>query len=185
MAKDGTVRVREESTRGGGSVQEILDDMEGAALINFSVEYAMYVEFETAYSSPPPFQPIRDWVDRKWPDLSSGIKEEGGGTKDGVARLIQFSIAENGIKGVHFGGRALNKGKRNAPRVLDAFAGSEDTEANQKALAEIGNKMFEEANRIIAQEATDTGNLLQSGSIEFFESADELPEPEGGGEIQP
>lgn len=181
----GEVRVREESTKGGGSVAEILDDMTGAALINYSTEYAMYVEFPTSYTSPPPYQPIRDWVDRKWNDLSQGLKAEGGGTRDGVARLVQFAIAKNGIRGVHFGGRALNRGKQNAPRVLASYGGSGDTEANNKALAEIANGMFDMSQRIISQEATDTGNLLQSGSIEWFEDADDLPEPEGGGSFSP
>lgn len=177
----GEVRVREESTRGGGSIEEILDDMEGGALINYSTEYAMYVEWPTTYSSPPPFQPIRDWVGRKWNDLSEGLKAEGGGTKDGVARLVQFSIQENGIRGVHFGGRSLNRGKANAPKVLAQFEGSGDPKANEKALAEVANGMFEMSQRIIAQEASDTGNLLESGSIEWFDDADDMPEPEPGG----
>lgn len=185
MAKKGTVRVREESTQGGGSIEQILDDMEGGALINYSTEYAMYVEFPTAYSSPPPFGKIRDWVDRKWPDLSQGLKKEGGGTKDGVAKVVQWSIYENGIRGVHFGGRSLNRGKQNAPTVLASYAGSEDPEANQKALAEVANGMFEMSQRIISQEASDTGNLLQSGSIEWFDDAEDMPDPEGGGSFSP
>lgn len=177
----GKVRVREESTKGGGSIQAILDDMSGGALINYSTEYAMYVEFPTSYSSPPPYDKIRDWVDRKWPDLSQGLKAEGGGTKDGVAKLVQWSIYHNGTRGVHFGGRSLNRGKQNAPTVLASYAGSGDTDANQQALAEVANGMFKMSQRIISQEATDTGNLLESGSIEWFEDADAMPEPEGGG----
>lgn len=184
MAKDGTVRVRTEGSRGGASTEEILEDMEGAAMINYSTNYAVYVEFPTSYtSSPPPFQPIYEWVQRKWGDLDAGLKEEGG-DQEGVARLVQWSIFKNGTDGVYFAHRALEKGESKAPSVLAQFEGSGDPKANEKALAEIANGMFRESQRIVREEATDTGNLLQSGSIEWFESADDLPEKdpaEGGG----
>lgn len=180
MPGGGTVEVREEGDKGALSTEAILDDMEGAALINYSVEYAQYVEFPTAYSgSPPPFEPIFDWVDRKWNDLGSGIKTDDDGeemTKEEVARRVQFGIAKNGTDGVYFGSRAVEKGEANAPSVLASFEGSGDPEANQKALAEVANGIFRESQRIIREEAVDTGNLLQSGSIEWFESADDLPE---------
>ncbi|AGM11208.1 hypothetical protein M197_gp43 [Haloarcula hispanica tailed virus 2] len=197
MAGDGTVRVRTEGSRGAVSTEEILDDMEGAAMINYSTNYAVYVEFPTSYtSSPPPFQPIYDWVDRKWGDLDAGLKSSvipKGSSADAmsteeqqrrVAAKIQWAIFHNGTDGVYFAHRALEKGESKAPSVLAQFEGSGDPKANEKALAEIVNGMFRESQRIVREEATDTGNLLQSGSIEWFESADDLPEKdpaEGGG----
>jgi hypothetical protein len=180
MPRDGTVRVRTEGSRGAVSTETILADMEGAALINYSVEYAVYVEFPTAYSSsPPPFQPIYEWVQRKWADLSTGIKTDDDGnelSKEDVAKRIQWSIFKNGTDGVYFATRALEQGEEKAPAVLDSFEGSGDPRANEKALAEIANEMFRYSQRIVRDEATDTGNLLQSGSIEWFDSADDLPD---------
>jgi len=181
MPQKGTVRTR----TGAFEAEELLEDMEGAAMINYSVNYAQYVEFPTSYAgSPPPLQPLLDWVDRKWGDLDAGLKEAGDNTVEGVARLVQWSIYENGTDGVYFGNRALEKGKDKAPSVVSSYAGSEDPEANQKILAEVVNGMFRESQRIIRDEASDRGTLLQSGSIEWFDSAEDLPprEPSGGGE---
>jgi len=174
----GEVEVRVGSGEDAREASEIIAEAEGAVQINYSTSYATYVEFDTAYSSPPPFQPIYDWVDRKWGDLDSGLKEEGG-DKEGVARIIQFAIAKNGIDGVHFGARALNKMESKASAVASQVEGSgmSGAEVRETVLGEIGNIGFAESQRIISDEATDTGNLLQSGSIEWFDDPEDL---EGG-----
>lgn len=175
----GEVEVRTEGDQGALSTQALLDGMEGAVLINYSVEYAMYVEFPTSYSSGPPFGVIRAWVDRKWNDLSSGIKTDDDGeprSKDSVAWMIRNAINENGQRGVHFGGRSFNRMERNAPTIMARYAGSGDPDAPKKALVELANGGFAMSQRIISQEATDTGNLLQSGSIGFFEDPSSAPD---------
>jgi len=175
----GEVEVRTEGSEGGLSTKDIIDGMEGAVLINYSVEYAMYVEFPTSYSSGPPYSVIREWVDRKWNDLSEGIKTDEDGepmSKDAVAWKVRNAINENGQRGVHFGGRSLNRMERNAPAVMAQYAGTGDPDAPQKALVELANGGFAMSQRIISQEATDTGNLLQSGSIAFFEDPDSAPD---------
>jgi hypothetical protein len=175
----GEVEVREEGTEGGLSTDTLLDGMEGAVQINYGVEYAMYVEFPTSYTTGPPYSVIREWVDRKWNDLSGGIKTDADGepqSKDTVAWKIRNAINENGQRGVHFGGRSLNRMERNADAVMAQYAGSGDPEAPQKALAALANGGFAMSQRIISQEATDTGSLLQSGSIAFFEDPAAAPD---------
>ena len=175
----GEVEVRLESEEGGRSTEAVLSGMEGSVLINYSVEYAQYVEFPTTYTTGPPYSVIREWVERKWNDLSTGVKTDDDGnemTKDAVAWRIRNAINENGQRGVHFGGRSLNRMERNASAVMGQYEGSGDPDAGKKALTELANGGFAMSQRIIAQEATDTGNLLQSGSIAFFEEPGEAPD---------
>jgi hypothetical protein len=49
------------------------------------------------------------------------------------------------------------------------------TEVKETVLGEIGNLGFAESQRIISDEATDTGNLLQSGSIEWYDDPEDIP----------
>lgn len=173
----GEVDVRVGSGEDGRQAEQIIADAEGGVLINYSTEYATYVEFDTAYSSGPPLEPILKWVDRKWPDLSSGLKDAGDGNKERVAWIVRNAINENGIEGVHFGARALNKMESRASAVAGKVEGTgmSGSEVQETVLGEIGNLGFAESQKIISEEASDTGNLLQSGSIEWYDDPEDIP----------
>lgn len=158
--------------------------MTAAVRIAYTVEYAVYVEFPTSYSgTQPPFQPIFEWVQRKWADLGGGIKDAGlsDGIQPGseqhqkaVAWVVVKAIAKNGTEGVFFGKRSVAKGRQKAGAIARQYQRSDDPDAGRKIIEDIGDLMFEESQRIVSQEATDTGNLLQSGQIEFFTDPDEV-----------
>jgi hypothetical protein len=173
----GEVDVRVGSGEDGRRAEEIIAEAEGGVLINYSTSYATYVEFDTAYTSGPPLAPILKWVERKWPDLDAGLKEAGNGSKTQVASIVRNAINENGIDGIHFGARALNKMESKAPAIASQVEGSgmSGAEVKQTILGEVGNLGFAESQRIISEEATDTGNLLQSGSIEWYDDPEDIP----------
>jgi hypothetical protein len=177
----GEVTTRVGSGEDAREASEVIAAAEGAAVINYSTSYATYVEFDTAYSAPPPFEPIHDWVQRKWPDLDSGLKAAGDGETERVAHIIRYAIAENGIDGVFFGNRALTKMESRAPSVAATVADSDmgGAEAREALLGELANVGFAESQRIISEEATDTGNLLQSGSIEWYDDPEDVPDGDG------
>jgi hypothetical protein len=91
------------------------------------------------------------------------------------------AIAENGTEGVYFGRRGLDAAKQAAPSIAQQFEGSNDPQAGEKIVAEVANTGFNKGQAIISQEATDTGNLLQSGSIEVYDSPSDLPSGAGRG----
>jgi hypothetical protein len=179
----GTVQVQERDVR----IEETIDQMESAALINYTAEYAQYVEFETAYDFEAngwPFPPLRDWVDRKWPDLSSGLKTDAQGNDlsvEAVTWKVLHILNEHGSDGVHFGQRGLDAAKQAAPAIEAQFEGSGDPKAGEKIVAEVAEVGFNKGQAVISQEATDTGTLLQSGSIELVDSPADLPAPARGG----
>lgn len=181
----GEVRVEE----GEMNISEQIRQMEGAAVVTYTAEYAPHVEFPTSYAgSQPPFQPLYEWVQRKWPDLSGGLKDAGLPAPNqeqqqrNVAWVVVKSIAANGTDGVYFGRRGLDAAKQAAPSIAQQYEGSNDPQAAEKIVAEVGEVGFNKGQAIISQEATDTGNLLQSGSIELVDDPSSLPDYPGGGQ---
>lgn len=180
----GTVRVKERDV----NVEETIRETEAAALVNYSAAYAQYVEFPTSYTGPkPPLQPLQDWVSRKWSDLSQALKTGEQGqplTERQVAFKVQAIIYQNGTDGVYFGRRGLDAAKQAAPTIAAQYEGSGQPRAGEKIVAEVANTGFNKSQAIISDEATDTGNLLQSGSIELYDSPEDLPggAGRGGGE---
>lgn len=175
----GTVRVQERDV----NVEEVIQETEAAALINYTAAYAQYVEFPTSYTGPkPPLDPLLDWVERKWNDLSQALKTGAGNqplTKRQVAFKVQNIIYRNGTEGVYFGRRGLDTAKQAASTIAAQYEGSGRPEAGKKIVAEVANTGFNKSQAVISDEATDTGNLLQSGSIEMYDSPDELPSGAG------
>lgn len=181
----GEVRVEE----GEMNISQQIQEMEAAGVVTYTAEYAKYVEFPTSYSgTQPPFQPLYEWVQRKWPDLSDGLKDAGlpapnqEAQERNVAWVVVKAIAENGTEGVYFGRRGLDAAKQAAPSIAQQYEGSSDPQAPEKIVAEVAEVGFNKGQAIISQEATDTGNLLQSGSIELVDDPSTLPDPPGGGQ---
>lgn len=162
------------------ALREVLETLSGAAVITYGVDYAPFVEFETAYAgTAPPFKAIRGWVGRKWADLDSGMKDAAFEShmttdqwKDAVAWLVVNAIAKHGTRGVHFGGRSVAKMRANAEAFAKAYEGSSDPQAPRKLLEDIAHFGFEHSQDIIAREASDTGDLLQSGLVYITEEPD-------------
>lgn len=161
-------------------VSEMIKQMEAGALVSYTASYAKYVEFPTSYAgTQPPFDPIFEWVDRKWPDLSDGLTTDSQGaplTRRQVAWKVVNIIAEHGTEGVYFGRRGLDTAKQAAPSIAGQYEGSNDPQAPEKIVAEVAETGFNKSQAIISQEATDTGNLLQSGQVELVDDIGELPE---------
>jgi len=173
-----------------GLMEEVVDNLEAYGRVFYTADHAPYVNFDTAWTgSNPPFDPLREWVGRKWNDLDSGLKnavlvdEDGNDTgiesgssqhKDAVAWLVVFAIAANGIEGVHFGERAFQKGRVAAPKLAAKWEGSDESEAARFIIEDLTDLMFTESQDIISEEAHDRGTLLQSGQVavqdEPFES---------------
>ena len=150
-------------------------DYEGK--IEYDVPYAVYVEFPTAYTdgAQPPFDPIHEWVQRNWPDLSSGLKEavaRDGQSKDehmeAVAWMVVKGIEDSGTEGVFFAQRALERGAAEAGNVIHQYEGSDDPEVTRYIAEDMANFMLEESKKIIEREATDTEALLNSASVEVY-----------------
>lgn len=176
----GEVRVKEREV----NISEMFQQMQAGAIVTYTAEYAQYVEFPTAYSgTQPPFDPIHKWVQRKWGDLDEGLKTSDQGaplTQRQVAWKVVHILKEHGTEGVYFGKRGLNAAKASAGTIAQQYQGSGDPEAPRKIVAEVAKVGFNKGQAIISQEATDTGNLLQSGSVELVEDPSEIPTGGGG-----
>lgn len=177
----GEVTVQE----GDVNLSRLLQETEAAALINYTASYAKYVEFPTSYTgTQPPFQPIFEWVDRKWPTLDAGLKQSASGaplTKRQVAWKVVKIIAANGTDGVYFGRKGLDTAEAAAPAIAAQYEGSNTPKAGQRIVQDIAETGFNKGQAVISQEATDTGNLLQSGSLHIFEDPSEMPTSGSGG----
>jgi len=172
-------------------IQEIIRGFAVEGSFGYTVDYAKYVNYPTSYSgTAPPFEPIRKWVHRKWNDLDGGLKEaalpEDGDLpteehKDAVAYVVQNAIAENGTEGVYFAERAVGEVERQAEAFAAAYENSEDPHAPFKIVRDVTDAAFGISQDIIAEEASDTGNLLQSGYVQVEEvKASETFEKDGG-----
>jgi len=165
--------------------QEIIAQLEAGGVVTYTTDYAHHVEFDSFWgASPPPFEPLRAWVHRKWPDLDGGLKDAGLSPgikpgserhKDGVTWVVINSIKSTGIAGVFYGRRSLDYGRSRASAVAGKYEGTDDPRASFKIVEDILDLMFARSQEIVAEEASDTGNLLQSGLVELANQIDELP----------
>lgn len=172
--------------------EEVMQNLEFGGVVTYTTDYAHHVEFDSFWgTSPPPFSPLRKWVDRKWPDLDGGLKDAGmpkdaqgnptvpansDAHKDGVTWVVVNSIEAKGINGVFYARRSLAHGKNQADSIAGKYAGTDDPRASEKVVEDVVDLMFETSQKIIAEEASDTGNLLESGLVDFTEDLSELPE---------
>jgi hypothetical protein len=173
--------------------EEIVKYMEVEGSFGYTADHAPYVNWETHYAgTSPPFQPIREWVHRKWNDLDAGLKRaampedtdsenEGeefdrGETrltkeehKDAVAWVVVDSIAENGTKAIRFMERSIERAKGAIETIEGQYRNSGDPHAPFKILRDVLDFAFGESQDIVADEASDTGKLLQSGFVDVTE----------------
>lgn len=172
-------------------IEEVIDALEAGGLITYTTDYAHHIEFDSFWgSSPPPYPKLRRWVHRKWPDLDEGLlqeamtyDEEGNEVfpwgserhKDAVAWIVVKSIQDNGIHGVFYGRRSLEHGKGNAGTIAQRYAGTDDPRASEKVVEDVLDLMFATSQEIIAEEASDTGNLLQSGLVDLLHAPHNPP----------
>lgn len=162
-----------------GDVADLVGRLEAEGSFGYTTDYAEWVNYPTQYTgSPPPFKPLRKWTHRKWNDLDGGLKEAAyreGMTveehKDAVANMVRFAIAENGTEGVFFMERAIERAKANADAIANQYENSEDPDAGYRILVDFLDFGFGQSQDIVADEATDTGNLLQSGYVDVSQLA--------------
>lgn len=164
----------------------VIEGLTAGGLVTYTTDYAHHIEFDSYWgASPPPFDKLRKWVHRKWPDLDEGLKEAGLSPgvkegserhKDGVTFVVINSIKETGIEGVFFARRSLELGRNKAESIAGNYEGTNDPRASIKIVEDVLDLMFANSQDIIAEEASDTGNLLQSGLVELTEDIGELPE---------
>lgn len=159
-------------------LDEIMPEQSVEGEITYSAPYALYVEFDTAYADANiPFEPLYEWVNREWGNLSSGIKEMAEKqlgadasteeVKRQVTWIIIGAIKKNGIEGVHFGKRAIEHGKSKAEMVANIHKERENPYENMaRNLVEI---MFEHSQGTIEEEAKSSGQLKDSGDWEVRE----------------
>lgn len=188
----------------GTALDEIIEGFRVRGRFGYTVNYAKYVNYPTSYAgTQPPFDPIRGWVDNKWADLSPGLKraaipEESDRPdseafdreetrlstedhKDRVAWIVVHAIAENGTDGVYFMERSVGEVERQAEAFAARYQNSEDPNAPFKIVRDVTDAAFGISQDIIADEATDEGNLLQSGFVEVEEIDGTETFEDGGG----
>ncbi len=175
----------------GTELERVLSGFRVEGSFGYSVNYAKYVNYPTSYSgTAPPFDPIRKWVGRKWNDLDAGLKQAADPNdslstadhKDAVAWIVVQAIAENGTEGVYFMERSVGEIERQAEAFAQRYENSEDPHAPFKIVRDVTDAAFGISQDIIAAEATDTGNLLQSGfvDIEEIDGSNEFEDSGGG-----
>lgn len=187
-----------ESSVNSDALDEIEEgfDVEGA--YGYTANHAPYVNWETHYAGTrPPFQPIREWVHRKWNDLDEGMKlyalsEDTSKAreiaseittdewKDRVAGLVVGAIAKNGTKAVRFMERSMERARGATDAIATPYENSGDPHAPYKILRDFLDFAFGVSQDIVADEATDTGSLLQSGYVDVQEINGELTHYEEG-----
>lgn len=158
-------------------LDQLFENLEVVAKVGYTAEYAGYVEFPTSYSGTrPPFGPLREWVGRKWEDLDDALKQvplEGDPDfepnssehKDAVAWVVVWSIAETGTDGVFFLRRGFEAAKQAASQFAEAYEGTDDIDAARRIFEDTFDFAFQTSQDIVADEASDEGNLLQSGFV--------------------
>lgn len=153
---------------------------EAEGSFGYTAEHAKWVNWDTSYSVPPPFDPIYGWVDRKWNDLDEGLKlaalsdddekaqeKASSISRDEWKRSVTFMlmnvIEDEGIEGVHFMERAAERAQADAEAIASVYEGTEDPDAGFKIVRDWLDFAFGISQDIIADESTDRGTLLQSG----------------------
>jgi hypothetical protein len=172
-------------------LDELFANLDVVAKVGYTADYAAYVEFPTSYAgTSPPFQPLRDWVERKWNDLDAGLtalplesnddltpgSQE---HKDAVAWIVVMSIADTGTDGVFFLRRGFEAAKQAAGDFAEAYEGSNDIDAARKIFERTFDFAFSTSQDIVADEATDRGTLLQSGFVFVSRDAETTFETRG------
>lgn len=172
-------------------IGDIFDRMDIRAVVGYGADYAAYVEFPTSYTgTQPPFEPIFEWVQRKWNDLDPGLRAAGEeqadtieGAQRAVAWIVVTSIAESGTDGVYFLNRGFEAAKQAGEQFLESYEGTDDPEAARKAISQTVDFAFEKSQEIVAEEATDRGQLLQSGFVVVEQEGSEVASAEGRGNL--
>lgn len=172
-------------------LDELFENLDVDATVGYTADYAAYVEFPTEYvGSSPPFEPIYEWVQRKWDDLDGGLKDSVLPDDEDisiqeqqkrVASKIVGAIADDGTDGVFFLNRGFEAGKQAGKQFLKDYAGTDDIEAAEKVVEDTVDFAFGKSQDIVADEATDRGTLLQSGFVIVRKSGTEVFEKEGRG----
>jgi len=165
---------RIETTRNLDALDEISEGFDVEGSFGYTADHAPYVNWETTYAgTAPPFKPIYEWVDRKWNDLDGGLKDaafrEGMAKEEhkrAVAFVVQKAIAENGTKAIRFMERSMERAKGSVSQIEGPYVGSEDLAAPFKIVRDFLDFAFGQSQDIVADEATDTGKLLQSGFVD-------------------
>lgn len=174
-----------------GQLERLFDELDVVAVVGYGADYAAYVEFPTEYTgTQPPFDPIYDWVVRKWADLDEGLKESvvpesGNITKTEqqkkVAWKVVGAIADSGTDGVFMLNRGFEAAKKAGREFLKEFEDSDDIEAARKAITRTVDFAFETSQDVVADEASDRGTLLQSGFVIVTRDGEDVFEKEGNG----
>lgn len=167
--------------------EEFLSRVEAEGSFGYTTDYAGHVNYPTEYSgSPPPYTPIRKWVHRKWNDLDAGLKDyahrEGmsrDAHKDAVAHIVRNAIAENGTSGVYFMERSVEQVKQVWEQLAAPYENTDDPDAPYKILRDVLDYAFGYSQDIVADESSDTGNLLQSGFVDVYQLNGPLSHSEG------
>ena len=172
-------------------IDELFRNLRVVAKVGYTADYAGYVEFPTSYAgTQPPFGPLREWVGRKWQDLDAGLKSaplEGNDDmvpnseehKNAVAWVVVMSIADTGTDGVFFLRRGFEAAKDAAEQFAASYAGTDDPDAARKIFEDTFDFAFQTSQDIVADEATDEGNLLQSGFVIITKNGDTVFEETG------
>ncbi|AGC34495.1 hypothetical protein HVTV-2_gp127 [Haloarcula virus HVTV-2] len=177
---------------------DVIEQTENAVgKVEYPAEYASYVNYPTNYKgdSAPPFEPIFEWVKRKWGDLSTGLKnaalenvnDPGSVTKKEhqkkVAWVVVRSIGDSGTEGLYFAERSMKFGKDNAQKVAQKYENSNDPLAPYKAVVDITDLTFQHSQDIISGDqkvdtdkeessAFDEGFLKRSGTREYTQDGE-------------
>jgi len=168
------------------TLDDVMPDKGVVGEIKYTAPYALYVEFDTAYTdSNIPYEPLREWVEREWGNLPSSMKkmaekqlesrnnpnpstEE---IKKQVTWIVIEGIKKSGIEGVHFGKRAMEHGKSKEEMVANIHKERENPYQNMaRNLVEI---MFEHSQGTIEEEAKSSGQLKESGEWDVRKTEDE------------
>lgn len=158
-------------------LDELFENLQVVAKVGYTADYAGYVEFPTSYAgTQPPFEPLFEWVKRKWNDLDGGLKsvplEQSDAPapnstehKKQVAWVVVMSIADTGTDGVFFLRRGFEAAKQAAGQFAGAYEGTDDIDAARKIFEDTFDFAFQTSQDIVADEASDRGTLLQSGFV--------------------
>lgn len=170
---------------------DIISQTEDAAgKVEYTADYAGAVNYPTEYSgSSPPFEPIHEWVQRKWGDLSGGLKQAALENvenpsdistkkhKEMVAWVVVRSIQDTGTEGLYFAERSLKHGQDNAEAIAKKYENSDDPLAPFKAVRDTTQLSFQHSQDIISgdvetgddddESAFDEGFLKRSGQAYF------------------
>lgn len=158
-------------------LDDLFENLDVVAKVGYTADYSAYVEFPTEYAgSQPPFEPLYEWVVRKWNDLDQGLKDvplrsDGGPEpnstehKRQVTWVVVMSIGDTGTDGVFFLRRGFEAAKQAADQFAAQYEGTDDIDAARQIFEDTFDFAFATSQDIVADEASDRGTLLQSGFV--------------------